>query len=176
MDQIINLILMVAVIIGAIDGFKVGTLKQGIRLGGWLISIYIAGLFYKLLADSLKMSLPQWKSQINFLAFCVVFGIPFAVVQHLTDEPRRVGEAEVEISRWERHSLPSRIGGALLGAVSAGIGTGISILIIYLLQWTWLNDAILRSSLAPIFISIVQGFAVLLPPELRWWTILKNSI
>lgn len=165
MNLILDLILVVGLIYGAVDGLKIGAVKTGIHLVGWLVSIYITGIVYGPLAGLLNIFFPQsWEHFVNFLAFSFIFGIPFGVVRYFTGELDGYGNV------WEFHSTRSRIGGAILGVVSGAIGNGIFIVLLALLNWGWLNDAISNSSVAPLMVDLVQALAILLPEELRWWT------
>ncbi|MEI6044474.1 MAG: CvpA family protein [Chloroflexota bacterium] len=168
MSAIFNLILAVSLVYGLIDGVRTGFLTSVIILADWCVSIYIAGLFYKPLSDLLTSFLfKEWREFLNFMAFTIIFTIPFGVITQLTNV---VGGPQGNLPYWQPHAPLSRLGGAFLGIISAAIGNGLTVMWLSVFHWDWLDELIKDAALVKPCMDLVQSLAFLLPTELRWWT------
>jgi uncharacterized membrane protein required for colicin V production len=138
-------------------GLKEGAVKHFFNLVAVLIAIFIAGLFYHLIAGLLSF-LPgeNWG---NFIGFFIAFAIIVAILQLAFLLPRRI------INKiWKRGLLYRLLGGAL-NAVNASIGLTVLALVLNafpIFGWLarWVTGSSIMSSLVNVF-----GFIQALLPE-----------
>ena len=157
MEWLVSLFVLFILLVSVFAGLKEGAVKHFFNLVAVLIAIFIAGLFYHLIAGLLSF-LPgeNWE---NFISFFIAWGIVAAILQLAFLLPRRI------INKiWKRGLLYRLLGGAL-SAVNASIGLVVLALAMNafpIFDWLarWVTGSGVMSSLVNIF-----GFIQALLPE-----------
>ena len=118
----VSLFAIFILLLSLLAGLKEGAVRHFFNLLAVLIAIFIAGLFYHLIAGLLSF-LPgeNWE---NFISFFIAFAIVVALLQLAFLLPRRL------INKiWKRGFL-YRLLGAALNAVNASIGLTVFALVL----------------------------------------------
>ena len=157
MEWLVSLFVLFILLVSVFAGLKEGAVKHFFNLVAVLIAIFIAGLFYHLIAGLLSF-LPgeNWE---NFISFFIAFGIVVAILQLGFFLPRRL------INKiWKRGLLYRLLGGAM-NAVNASIGLVVLALVLNafpIFDWLarWVTGSSIMSSLVNVF-----GFIQALLPE-----------
>ena len=157
MEWLVSLFVLFILLVSVFAGLKEGAVKHFFNLVAVLIAIFIAGLFYHLIAGLLSF-LPgeNWG---NFIGFFIAFAIIVAILQLAVFLPRRI------INKiWKRGLLYRLLGGAL-NAVNASIGLTLLALLLNafpIFDWLarWVTGSSIMSSLVNVF-----GFIQALLPE-----------
>ena len=157
MEWLVSLFVLFILLVSVFAGLKEGAVKHFFNLVAVLIAIFIAGLFYHLIAGLLSF-LPgeNWE---NFISFFIAFGIVVAILQLAFLLSRKL------INKiWKRGLLYRLLGGAL-NAVNASIGLVVLALVLNafpIFDWLarWVTGSGVMSSLVNVF-----GFIQALLPE-----------
>ena len=157
MEWLVSLFVLFILLVSVFAGLKEGAVKHFFNLVAVLIAIFIAGLFYHLIAGLLSF-LPgeNWE---NFISFFIAFGIVVAILQLAFLLSRKL------INKiWKRGLLYRLLGGAL-SAVNASIGLTLLALVLNafpIFDWLarWVTGSSVMSSLVNVF-----GFIQALLPE-----------
>jgi uncharacterized membrane protein required for colicin V production len=157
MEWLVSLFVIFILLVSVFAGLKEGAVKHFFNLVAVLIAIFIAGLFYHLIAGLLSF-LPgeNWE---NFISFFIAFGIVVAILQLAFLFSRKL------INKiWKRGLLYRLLGGAL-SAVNASIGLAVLALVLNafpIFDWLarWVTGSSIMSSLVNVF-----GFIQALLPE-----------
>ena len=157
MEWLVSLFVIFILLVSVFAGLKEGAVKHFFNLVAVLIAIFIAGLFYHLIAGLLSF-LPgeNWE---NFISFFIALGIVVAILQLASLIPRKL------INKiWKRGLLYRLLGGAL-NAVNASIGLTVLALMLNafpIFDWLarWVTGSGVMSSLVNVF-----GFIQALLPE-----------
>jgi len=152
----ISLFVVFVLLVSVFAGLKEGAVRQFFNLVALLIAIYIAGLFYHLIAGLLSF-LPgeNWE---NFIAFFIAFAIVSVVIHLAFLLPRRLIQ-----KIWKRGLLYRLLGGAL-NAVNASIGLVVFALILFAFPiFDWLARWVAGSSVMSSLVHIFGFIQVLLP-------------
>ena len=157
MEWLVSLFVIFILLVSVFAGLKEGAVKHFFNLVAVLIAIFIAGLFYHLIAGLLSF-LPgeNWE---NFISFFIAFGIVVAILQLAFLLSRKL------INKiWKRGLLYRLLGGAM-NAVNASIGLVVFALVMNafpIFDWLarWVAGSSVMSSLVNVF-----GFIQALLPE-----------
>jgi len=157
MEWLVSLFVLFILLVSVFAGLKEGAVKHFLNLVAVLIAIFIAGLFYHLIAGLLSF-LPgeNWE---NFVGYFIALGIVVAILQLAFFLPRRI------INKiWKRGLLYRLLGGAM-NAVNAGVGLTVLALVLNafpVFDWLarWVTGSSVMSSLVNVF-----GFIQALLPE-----------
>jgi len=157
MEWLVSLFVLFILLVSVFAGLKEGAVKHFFNLVAVLIAIFIAGLFYHLIAGLLSF-LPgeNWE---NFISFFIALGIVVAILQLAFLLSRKL------INKiWKRGLLYRLLGGAM-NAVNASIGLVVLALVLNafpIFDWLarWVTGSSVMSSLVNVF-----GFIQALLPE-----------
>ncbi len=145
---LVSLFAIFILLVSVFAGLKEGAVRQFFSLVALLIAIFIAGLFYHLIAGLLSF-LPgeNWE---NFIAFFIALAIVNVVIHLAFLLPRRLIQ-----KIWKRGLLYRLLGGAL-NAVNASIGLTVFALVLNafpIFGWLarWVAGSSVMSSLVHIF-------------------------
>jgi uncharacterized membrane protein required for colicin V production len=157
MEWLVSLFVLFILLVSVFAGLKEGAVKHLFNLVAVLVAIFIAGLFYHLIAGLLSF-LPgeNWE---NFISFFIALGIVVAILQLAFLLSRKL------INKiWKRGLLYRLLGGAM-NAVNASIGLVVFALVMNafpIFDWLarWVAGSSVMSSLVNVF-----GFIQALLPE-----------
>ncbi|MBA7623407.1 hypothetical protein ES703_30802 [subsurface metagenome] len=157
MEWLVSLFVLFILLVSVFAGLKEGAVRHFFNLVAVLIAIFIAGLFYHLIAGLLSF-LPgeNWE---NFISFFIALGIVVAILQLAFLLSRKL------INKiWKRGLLYRLLGGAM-NAVNASIGLVVLALVLNafpIFDWLarWVAGSSVMSSLVNVF-----GFIQALLPE-----------
>jgi uncharacterized membrane protein required for colicin V production len=160
MEWLVSLFVLFILLASVFAGLKEGAVKHFFNLVAVLIAIFIAGLFYHLIAGLLSF-LPgeNWE---NFIGYFVAFGIVIAILQLASLIPRKL------INKiWKRGLLYRLLGGAM-NAVNASIGlTMFALLLNAFPIFEWLARWVVGSGVMSSLVNIFGFIQVLLPEVFR---------
>jgi uncharacterized membrane protein required for colicin V production len=160
MEWLVSLFVLFVLLVSVFTGLKEGAVKHFFNLVAVLIAIFIAGLFYHLIAGLLSF-LPgeNWES---FISFFIALGIIVAILQLAFLLPRRI------INKiWKRGLLYRLLGGAL-NAVNASIGLTLLALVLNAFPiFDWLARWVAGSSVMSSLVNVFGFIQVLLPEVFR---------
>ncbi len=148
MEWLVSLFVLFILLVSVFAGWKEGAVKHFFNLVAVLIAIFIAGLFYHLIAGLLSF-LPgeNWE---KFISFFIAWGIVVAILQLAFLFPRKLIN-----TIWKRGLLYRLLGGAL-SAANASIGLTVLALVLNaypILDWLarWVTGSGVMSSLVKVF-------------------------
>ena len=157
MEWLVSLFVLFILLVSVFAGLKEGAVRHFFNLVAVLIAIFIAGLFYHLIAGLLSFFPGEnWE---NFISFFIALGIVVAILQLAFLLSRKL------INKiWKRGLLYRLLGGAL-NAVNASIGLVVFTLVMNafpIFDWLarWVAGSSVMSSLVNVF-----GFIQALLPE-----------
>jgi len=157
MEWLVSLFVIFILLVSLLAGLKEGAVKHFFNLVAVLIAIFIAGLFYHLIAGLLSF-LPgeNWG---GFIGFFITFAIVTALMHLAFLLPRRIIQ-----KIWKRGLIYRLLGGAL-NAVNASIGLTVLALVLFAFPIfdglaRWVTGSSVMSSLVNVF-----GFIQALLPE-----------
>jgi len=157
MEWLVSLFVIFILLVSLLAGLKEGAVKHFFNLVAVLIAIFIAGLFYHLIAGLLSF-LPgeNWG---GFIGFFITFAIVTALMHLAFLLPRRI------IQKIWKRGLIYRLLGGVLNAVNASIGLVVFALVLNafpIFDWLarWVTGSGVMSSLVNVF-----GFIQALLPE-----------
>ncbi len=146
----LDVILIIAVIAGALIGFRSGLVWQCIRLASWVIAFWLAGRFRRGLGEGMRnvigLDVPDW---IAYLGVLVLVLVVFYLIAHMA---RTLIDA-IHLK------LIDRITGSFLGALKVLV---IALLVIFYISLygesgTLLKEGVKGSFLAAPFIDAVES-------------------
>jgi hypothetical protein len=184
MGTLLDLLLIFLVLVAVLDGFRQGALRAALRLLANLAALVFAGIVLRL-AIVAGFAREGWGL---FLVYMVMFAFGSGVLDGLAGALHRrlrppepadpeAGESGFALGpiNFRRAAAnvyvattpPERIGGLILGGLTAALTNGVFVLLLRVLPVAWITTAIGGSATAPAFIDLARSISFLLPPEIR---------
>jgi len=160
MEWLVSLFVLFILLVSLLAGLKEGAVKHFFNLVVVLIAIFIAGLFYHLIAGLLSF-LPG-ESWEGFFGFFIALAIVVAILQLAFLLPRKL------INKiWKRGLLYRLLGGAM-NAVNASIGLTVLALVLNAFPiFDWLARWVAGSSVMSSLVNSYGFIQALLPQEFQ---------
>lgn len=163
-----------------IRGFLGGLVRLALELGGLLVALYVAGVFYDQLADLLTpvfLNSRNWAGLISFLILYLMVYELFAYAIRWLDQARGDGQ-RLPFAQGIRSiagGLVERIGGGIVGLAKGNLVIGVVMAILaHFPIIGWLETSIQTSLLAPQLMAFAFRLLRYLPTEiypLAWWRV-----
>jgi membrane protein required for colicin V production len=139
--------------------FHAGMIRELITIAGAVFAVALAGLFYKELAQDVKVAVDNDQTA-EIVAFAMVFGATVLASQLLALFLKQAASLLML-------GLMDSLGGAIIGFVKGFIFVEIGLILAITFTTLGLEGAVDDSAIAPFFLDIVPFLRVILPGEFK---------
>jgi membrane protein required for colicin V production len=139
--------------------FHAGMIRELITIAGAVFGVALAGLFYKELAEDVKVAFDDQQTA-EIIAFAMVFGATVLASQLLAIFLKQAASLLML-------GLMDSLGGAIVGFTKGFIFVEIGLILAITFTTLGLEGAVQSSAIAPFFLDIVPALKLILPGEFK---------
>ena len=169
--NIVDAVIIVLLIIGALDGVRKGAIKSLVELVGSILVIFFSWILKGILSNVMISTLPQIGSNpaisvviyqvISFIVLLIIFSIIYKVIVGLTDLVERLFDSTVILG------FVSRVLGALVGLIKSYV-----IMFFALFILSSFNIGLINNSKVSTY--ILEKTPLITPFVEKTWNTIKN--